>query len=143
MLEPTTGLILQPVGRVLRREPRLLDDEPLPRRIAWQLERRTRLRELETLLGWLYVRTTTLPRPGRGTLGPGYYRGGEHIIWTLWAPRENILIDIFRRRMPQPNDIADKERFVADHGLRYGIVEPGQILTADAIREWLNGEEAH
>ena len=113
----------------------------MSRLVAWQIERRKRLREMEALLGWIFVRTTTLPRPGKAPLGPGFDRLGKELIWTMWAPRESILIDIFRRRLPHHDELVDREQFAREHNLRYGILEPGQILTVDAIREWLNGSD--
>ena len=96
-------------------------------------------RDLTEVLGIVYATTTMLPLHDEVNtmLGPARDRDGRELRWTLWAPRHRRLIDIYRRRLPVQAELEDRVAFAKAHGLRYGIVEPGQRLNIALLKEWI------
>ena len=114
-------------------------DEDLTAREYRRFSTMQRRRDLQGVLGTLSVNTTILARPGGGVIGPARDREGRVLRWSLWAPQRGVLIDDFTRVPPSQAERDDRTAFAGTHGLQYAVVERGSLLTAKAVKEWLDG----
>lgn len=104
------------------------------------LARQKRNQQLLALFGApVYMDTTILPMTdGKPHLGPAYSDGHE-LMWSLWAPHRRALISIFRRAMPQEDELKARIAFAEEHALKYAVVQPGWKVTLDHLKSWLGG----
>jgi hypothetical protein len=102
------------------------------------LARRERDKTLLELFGApLYMNTTLLSRAGQKPLGPALGPDGRELIWSVWSPHRNALLDIFRRRIPDEEELKARMVFAREHEVKYAVVRPGYIVTLDHLKGWL------
>jgi hypothetical protein len=131
--------VVRPQAMWVRPRPDDDQDDTLTRRDMRRLRIVTRRSELQRVLGALVVNTTMLPlADGKRDIGPARDRDGRVLSWSMWAPHQAALIDVFRRMPPQA-ELDARTAFAERHALRYAIVEPGKQLTAKSVKEWLDG----
>lgn len=112
------------------------EEDRLPRAVAKVIARREAAKQLRELLGGtVYEATFVLPRIGAAPLGPVRDRHGRDLRWSIWAPRPGVLIDVFRRALPPPEELEDREAFAAEHGLLWLVVSPGERLSLERVAE--------
>jgi hypothetical protein len=112
------------------------DERPSYREIM-MLRRLERRRELLNILGIVHLGASTLPKQGGGTYGPITMPNGDVLRWSMWAPAKNMLIDIFNKALPTPDELERRQAFADEHGMNYGIVAPGERLSLERLREEL------
>jgi hypothetical protein len=118
------------------------DQKDLPtRREQRMLQRDAAWRELNKVLGATLARATHLLVPGAAPLGPARDREGKILCWSYWSPSRRVLIDRFKRSLPSPEELEDREAFARENGIRYAVVAPGASLTARDVAEWLENAE--
>ena len=110
-------------------------DDHVNTRLLARLERDKAL--IEVFGAPIYTDTTILPRiHAQSHLGPACYDGRE-LYWSLWAPQRKALLSIFRKTMPDLEELKVRMQFAEQHGLRYAIVKPGHKVTVEHLRGWL------
>jgi hypothetical protein len=103
------------------------------------LARREHNRRLLDLFGApVFMDTTILSMTGgKPHLGPVYAPDGHELMWSLWAPHRRALISLFRRTMPEEDELKVRIAFAEEHALKYAIVKPGWRVTLDHLKGWL------
>lgn len=96
---------------------------------------------LQRVLGALFVNTTLLPEVEGKTIGPARYEG-QALRWSIWAPHRRVLIDNFTRQTPPKAEVEARIAFAGTHDIRYAVVERGRRLTAQSVKEWLDGPDS-
>ena len=110
-------------------------DDPINGRLLARLERDQAL--IEVFGAPIYTDTTILPRVNaQQHIGPAFYDGHE-LYWSMWAPHRNALLSIFKRMMPDMEELKARMAFAELHGLHYAIVKPGHKVTVEHLRGWL------
>jgi hypothetical protein len=138
-----SGLIrMRPLAGLVGREAPEDDDERMSPSVARRLALVARQRELTAALGTCVLGTTMLLRSDGPALGPAKGRDGRTFRWSIWAPAKRLLVDVFQRALPPAEELEDRRAFADAHGLLYAVVEPGQRLSLDRLREWMAAARA-
>lgn len=102
-------------------------EEREPRRRATIAAVAKRRALVDVLGAPVFLDVTDLPRAGGGGHGRLVHRGAV-MVWSLWAPHRNLLLDVWSREMPPDDELRAREAWADERQIKYRYVPPDRGL---------------